>query len=156
MSRSFLSRSCAFVNLRTVIDESEKPAEPGATAQRPQLSRVVLAHAPRQLGSWLTWDVGQIMKRYLFVFGYESPADAEANRVGSDFETSNAVWVGASSEKEAIQKGRSFVDAFVAKQYLEKKIQQPTRWSEQNFAHWISRDPIQEFSGLALESFPEI
>jgi len=34
-------------------------AEPGATAQRPQLSRVVLAHAPRQPGSWLTWDVSQ-------------------------------------------------------------------------------------------------
>ena len=32
-------------------------AQPDATAQRPQLSRVVLAHAPRQLGSWLTWDV---------------------------------------------------------------------------------------------------
>src|ERR1035437_7784826 len=37
-------------------------AEPGATAQRPQLSRVVLAHAPRQPGSWLTWDVRQNMK----------------------------------------------------------------------------------------------
>jgi len=33
----------------------------GATAQRPQLSRVVLTHAPRQPGSWLTWDVAQKM-----------------------------------------------------------------------------------------------
>src|ERR1035437_8466177 len=40
-------------------------AEPGATAQRPQLSRVVLAHAPRQPGSWLTWDVRQSMKPLL-------------------------------------------------------------------------------------------
>jgi len=37
-------------------------AEPGATAQRPQLSHVVLAHAPRQPGSWLIWDVRQSMK----------------------------------------------------------------------------------------------
>ena len=39
--------------------------EPGATAQRPQLSRVVLAHAPRQLRSWLIWDVRQNMKYLL-------------------------------------------------------------------------------------------
>ena len=38
-------------------DLNAKTGEPGVTAQRSQLSRVVLAHAPRQLGSWLTWDV---------------------------------------------------------------------------------------------------
>ena len=38
--------------------EPEK-AEPGATAQRPQLSRPVRAHVSRQPGSWLTWDVGR-------------------------------------------------------------------------------------------------
>jgi len=42
-------------------------AQPGVTAQRPQLSRVVLAHAPRQPGSWLTWDVGQ-MKAVALIF----------------------------------------------------------------------------------------
>jgi hypothetical protein len=36
---------------------SNEDGQPGGTAQRPQLSRVVLAHAPRQPGSWLTWDV---------------------------------------------------------------------------------------------------
>ena len=36
---------------------SKKRAEPGATAQRPQLSRPVHAHVSRQPGSWLTWDV---------------------------------------------------------------------------------------------------
>src|ERR1035437_4243205 len=42
-------------------------AEPGATAQRPQLSRVVLAHAPRQPGSWLTSNVRQSMKHLISV-----------------------------------------------------------------------------------------
>jgi len=41
------------------IDAHETGAEPGATAQRPQLSRVVLAHAPRQPGSWLICNVSQ-------------------------------------------------------------------------------------------------
>jgi len=44
---------------RTAIKNEDNGAQPGATAQRPQLSRSVLAHVPRQLGSWLTWDVRQ-------------------------------------------------------------------------------------------------
>jgi len=38
---------------------NEQMAEPGATAQRPQLSRPVRAHVPRQLGSWLICNVRQ-------------------------------------------------------------------------------------------------
>jgi len=51
------------IMLRLIMDKQF--AEPGATAQRPQLSRVVLAHAPRQPGSWLTWDVGRKKMRSL-------------------------------------------------------------------------------------------
>ena len=52
-----LDRAVPFRVVEDVLNE----AEPGATAQRPQLSRSVLAHVPRQPGSWLTWDVSQIM-----------------------------------------------------------------------------------------------
>jgi len=38
---------------------NEDGGEPGATAQRPQLSRPVRAHVSRQPGSWLTCNVGQ-------------------------------------------------------------------------------------------------
>src|ERR1035437_3746838 len=40
----------------------ETEGQPGATAQRPQLSRVVLAHTSRQLRSWLTWDVRHLFR----------------------------------------------------------------------------------------------
>jgi hypothetical protein len=97
------------------------------------------------------------MERFLFVFGYESPTEHRSNREhGSDFESSNAVWVRASSEEEALSKGRAFADEFVAKLYCEKKAPESSRWSEQDFAHWISKKPLEEFSGLALETFDEI
>ena len=47
--------------------QKNETAEPGATAQRPQLSRPVRAHVSRQLGSWLIWDVGQIMSNRTWV-----------------------------------------------------------------------------------------
>jgi len=38
---------------------SNDGGEPGATAQRPQLSRSVLAQVLRRPGSWLIWGVWQ-------------------------------------------------------------------------------------------------
>jgi hypothetical protein len=96
------------------------------------------------------------MNRFLFVFGYESPAEHLANQRGSDFESSNAVWVRATSEEEAISKGRAYADEFIAKLCREKKVSESFRWSAQDFAHWISKNPLEEFSGLALDTFDEI
>jgi len=45
--------------------KNENGGEPAATAQRPQLSRSVLTHVPRQPGSWLIWDVRQNMHRLI-------------------------------------------------------------------------------------------
>jgi len=42
-----------------------KTAQPGVTAQRPQLSRAVLAHTSRQLRSWLICDVRQTNPKLL-------------------------------------------------------------------------------------------
>jgi hypothetical protein len=96
------------------------------------------------------------MTRFLFIFGYEPPEEHRANERGSDFESSNAVWVRASSEEEALSRGRTYANEFVAKLYREEKMPVVPAWTEQDFAHWISKKPLEEFSGLALETFDEI
>lgn len=96
------------------------------------------------------------MKRYLFVFGYESPDDARTNAAGDDAESSHAVWVSAGSEQEAIAKGRRFAEEFVAARFKRAQAAAIPSWQAGNFSHWISRRPLQDFSGLALESLEEI
>jgi hypothetical protein len=96
------------------------------------------------------------MKRFLFAFGYESPEDTRANVTGADAESSNAVWVSAASEEEAIEDGCRFADEFVAAQFKEAGISPIPSWRAGDFAHWISKDPMREYSGLALESFEHI
>jgi hypothetical protein len=96
------------------------------------------------------------MDRFLFVFGYESPSDARENLRGGDAESSNAVWVQADHEDVAIEKGRRYAEEFVAKLYREEKAHSLPSWTDGNFARWISKRPLDEFSALALESFDEI
>ena len=96
------------------------------------------------------------MKQFLFVFGYESPADARANQGGGEAESSNAVWVEASSEPEALAKGRAFAEKFVASRYADAKAAQIPSWRAGNFAHWISHRPLDEFSGQALDLLDRI
>jgi hypothetical protein len=96
------------------------------------------------------------MKRFLFVFGYESPEDSRANTAGDDAESSNAVWVSAASEEEAIKEGRLFAEQFVAARFKKASVASVPSWRAGNFAHWISKDPMSEYSGLALESFEHI
>jgi hypothetical protein len=97
------------------------------------------------------------MNRFLFVFGYESPEERHSNeKHGTDFESSNAVWVRAASEEEAMLKGREFANEFVAKRYREERARGASQWSEQKFACWISKNPAVEFEGADLESLDEI
>jgi hypothetical protein len=96
------------------------------------------------------------MKRFLFVFGYESPEDARANAGGDDAESSNAVWVEASSEEEAMEKGRAYAETFVAIRHAKAGATKIPSWRAGNFAHWIARRPLDEFSGQALDLFERI
>ena len=95
------------------------------------------------------------MKRFLFVFGYESPADARVNQSGDDAESSSAVWVEADSEKEALEKGRAYAEKFVAIRHAAESAAVPS-WRAGKFAHWISHRPLEEFSGQALDLLDQI
>ena len=90
------------------------------------------------------------------MFGYESPNDARSNLGAGDAESSNAVWIRAHDEKEALAKGHGFAEAFVARLYSDDGAQSSPSWRAGDFAHWIAKRPLEEFSGLALDTFDEI
>ena len=96
------------------------------------------------------------MKQFLFVFGYESPEDSQANKNGDDAESSSAVWVEAQTEAEAMERGRAFAEEFVAVRYAKAKTPEIPSWRAGNFACWISQRPLEEFSGQALDLFERI
>ena len=97
------------------------------------------------------------MARFLFVFGYESPVECATNsREGTAFESSNAVWVLADSEDEALQKGRDYAERFVRQQFQQTGAVGFRGWTEGDFAHWIEHKPLDRLSGIALETLDEI
>lgn len=97
------------------------------------------------------------MTQFLFVFGYESPAERATNdRDGTDFESSHAVWVRADSEDEALQKGREYAERFVGQLFRHAGVDDVADWTQGDFARWIEHNPLESFSGLALETFDEI
>lgn len=97
------------------------------------------------------------MPRFLFVFGYESPAERASNsREGTDFESSSAVWVRSDSEADALQKGRDYAEKFVRQQFQQAGVGDFPGWTETDFAHWIEHEPLDRFSGIALETLDEI
>ncbi len=54
------------------------------------------------------------MPKFLYVFGYESPDLAAANkRMGSDFEDSEAFWIDAPTREEALSWGDHLADAYM-------------------------------------------
>ena len=97
------------------------------------------------------------MNRFVFMFGYESPIEHETNiRSGTDFESSEAVWVRAISEREAMQRGRVYATAFVAQQFAQAGVTDFVGWAEGNFSHWVEREPENRFSASELEAMNEI
>ncbi len=97
------------------------------------------------------------MKRFLFIFGYETPDEHRSNHErGTDFESSYAVWIQATSEDEALSKGRSYAKDYVVKEYQGIASSLTPMWEPQNFAHWISANPAEEYSEQTLEALHEI
>lgn len=97
------------------------------------------------------------MNRYLFVFGYESPAERRSNVAhGSDYESSSAVWIRADSRDDALSEGRAYAEQFVAREFRKAGESATSHWAASDFAHWISEDPATEFAEADLRELPEI
>jgi hypothetical protein len=94
---------------------------------------------------------------YLFVFGYESPADRRTNRKdGTDFESSNAIWVRANSKETALDVGKCYAQQWVAELFTKQGISDYEGWLALNFAHWIKDDPANRFPDADLTDLVRI
>lgn len=96
------------------------------------------------------------MKKFLYMFGYEGPWELVSNQeTGSDYESCEAVWITADSEEEALAAGQQYAESFV-RSVFEKENEQYGGWNPSTYANWIEYEPLSRFSGMALESLPEI
>jgi hypothetical protein len=97
------------------------------------------------------------MKQHLFVFGFEAPLDRAANeRFDGDQESSNAAWIEADNESDALSKGQVYAEEFVGRLYREAGATRIPSWTADGYAHWICAQPLEQFSGIALETFPVV
>jgi hypothetical protein len=95
--------------------------------------------------------------KYLFAFGYESPTEQKINAdQGTDFESSNAVWIVASSEEKAIEAGRQFAEDWVGRLFRDAGELEYGGWIAGNFAFGIEERPLERYSGLALDALEVI
>jgi hypothetical protein len=78
------------------------------------------------------------MMEYLFIFGYENPAEAKANAESeTDFESSMAVRIVAPNEAEALAWGNEIAEWFVATLYRDATVS----WKKGGFAAWVETEP---------------
>jgi len=79
---------------------------------------------------------------FVYVFGYESPEEREANgSVGTDFESSGVVRIRARSELAAKEWGEAVAAWYVAKLFDLTDAEIGLGWTPSNFASWIETDP---------------
>lgn len=77
----------------------------------------------------------------LFLFGYETPAEAWSNSVnGTDFESSAGLWITNASEEDTLDWGRVVAQRFVA-WLFERAGENAYLWADAQFAYWIEADP---------------
>jgi len=97
------------------------------------------------------------MAKYLFVYGYEAPDDWARNALhGSDDESSDAVWIHARSEAEALDAGCAYAQRRVSALFAARPPSAFPGWIEAGYAHWIEHRPLDRFTGVALDLLPEI
>ena len=77
-------------------------------------------------------------KEYLFIFGYEHPAEHDANAdQGADYESSGVVRIIAADKLEALNWGREIAENFVAQLYRDPTVS----WKSLGFAAWVEEHP---------------
>lgn len=97
------------------------------------------------------------MRRFLFRFGYNTPAQMQANTThGWDDEFSGAFFVVAADQNNALAWGQTVADGFV-RNLFSAAGQVPVRsWTQYEFAFWIEDAPEAEFTAEELGNIPEV
>ena len=97
------------------------------------------------------------MKRFLFRFGYSTPAQWEGNRThGWDDECSSAFFVRANSAEDALFWGCEVAECFVRNLFDSAGYRDIPSWKAAKYAFWIDENPNTEFSPTELERLPEV
>lgn len=90
---------------------------------------------------------------FLYVFGYETPAQMKANAAhGWDDEDSAAVFIEAESADEALEWGRQVSERFLSELHGDAGIS----WNALGYAHWIEDDPTNRWSAEQLARVPRV
>lgn len=93
------------------------------------------------------------MTRYLYVFGFEAPAQARLNRAkGWDDEDSLTVFIEAASAEEALSWGRAISEEHLKVVHGDRSVS----WAARDHAHWIEADPAARFGSAALAGIPTV
>ena len=78
------------------------------------------------------------MPTFLFRFGYEDALEMKCNAgTGSDYESSNGVFIEADSEADALAWGCEIAEQFMKHEHGAPSIS----WRALGYAHWIETDP---------------
>jgi len=95
--------------------------------------------------------------KYLFCFGYENPQEFDSNqRFGTDFESSQAVWISAGDEQEALSCGIKYAKIFVAALYRTQGLKNFQDWDNRQYAYWIEENPQSKWTQTELDALESI
>ena len=80
---------------------------------------------------------------YLFIFGYETPTQHDNNAAhGWDDEDSEATFIDAASEDDALAWGCEIAERYVGRLWAARGERGPS-WKGSEFAYWIETDPTR-------------
>ena len=97
------------------------------------------------------------MADFLFVFGYESPEEWRTNQQqGTDYESSEAVWISAADEAAALMVGRSHAERWVKDLFRKHEVEAYPDWAASDYANWIEHEPLGRFSVMDLDTLDRI
>jgi hypothetical protein len=97
------------------------------------------------------------MHRFLFRFGFCTPAQWEANEAHRwDDESSSAFFVLAENAEAAISWGREVAERYGNYLFEQAGVTKITSWKDSQFAHWIEEKPAPEFTSEYLEKLPQV
>jgi hypothetical protein len=92
------------------------------------------------------------MQRYLYIFAYQTPAQAAFSDPGEAEEFSAAVFVEAKNPQEALDWGREISEKFVADLFGPGAAS----WRSKGFDHWVESQPEKEYPPHVLAGVPVV
>ena len=90
-------------------------------------------------------------KRFLFVFGYETPSEREYNmKFGSDLESSEIVFIEAEDAERALEWGKCIAEKFLCALYGSPGVS----WRKLGYASYIDQSDPPDFDPASIASAP--